>query len=80
MLRFGNRQPKRPKKLLQFSSSAEVDVSTSPSASTDDDESILETEQLEFENHLVINYSASVILLFPMKIVRVNIFNLILIK
>ena len=39
---------KAKKDILEFSSSAEVDVSTSPSASTDDDESILETEQLEF--------------------------------
>ena len=36
------------KGIVEFSTSAEVDVSTSPSASTDDDESILETEQLEF--------------------------------
>ena len=39
---------KAKKDIVEFSSSAEVDVSTSPSASTDDDESILETEQLEF--------------------------------
>ena len=39
---------KAKKDILEFSSSAEVDVSTSSSASTDDDESILETEQLEF--------------------------------
>jgi hypothetical protein len=39
---------KANKDIVEFSSSAKVDVSTSSSASTDDDESILETEQLEF--------------------------------
>ena len=34
--------------ILESSSSIEVDVSTSPSTSADDDESILETEQVEF--------------------------------
>ena len=68
---------KGQKNIVEFSSSAEVDVLTSPSASTDDDESILETEQLEFENSLVINYSASIISWFPIYIIRVNRFNLI---
>ena len=39
---------KAKKDIVEFSRSAEVDVSTSPSASTDDDEPNLETEQLEF--------------------------------
>ena len=39
---------KAKKDLVEFSSSAKVDVSTSSSASTDHDESSLETEQLEF--------------------------------
>jgi hypothetical protein len=59
---------KAKKDILEFSSSAEADASTSPSASTDDDESIVETEQLEF-------YSASIISLFPIYIVRDNRFN-----
>ena len=39
---------KAKKDIVEFSRSAEVDVSTSPSASADDDEPNLETEQLEF--------------------------------
>ena len=39
---------KAKKDIVEFSRSAEVDVSTSSSASTDDDEPNLETEQLEF--------------------------------
>ena len=63
---IGKPAKKAKKGIVDFSSSAEVDVSTSPSASTDDDESILETEQLvEFQNNLVIYYSAIIISLFP---------------
>jgi len=40
---IGKPAAKKAKKgIVEFSSSAEIDVSTSPSASTDDDESILE--------------------------------------
>ena len=45
---IGKPAAKKAPKKVEFSSSAEVDVSTSPLACTDDDESILETEQLEF--------------------------------